>query len=144
MVSIHARPRWPRTVPVKPWKRGWGIPFWILGLQTMCTRSPISNFWITQVHGGSPRSLKSFLNLYRVFFLGPLWCAMLFSLLCSFNLRYVEAGDVSCFVQDLCKTRTGSPGVPGYEFLDVEAGFAQDFDNKSAVLFPCTLDIEDL
>ena len=35
-------------------------------------------------------------------------CHGLFSLLCSFNLRYVEAGDVSCFVQDLGKTRTGS------------------------------------
>ena len=35
-------------------------------------------------------------------------CHFLLSLLCSFNLRYVEAGDASCFVQDLGKTRTGS------------------------------------
>jgi|WetSurMetagenome_2_1015567.scaffolds.fasta_scaffold08059_6 hypothetical protein len=35
-------------------------------------------------------------------------CHCLFSLLCSFNLRYVEAGDACCFVQDLGKTWTGS------------------------------------
>jgi hypothetical protein len=35
-------------------------------------------------------------------------CHCLFSLLHSFNLRYVEAGYMSCFVQDLGKTRTGS------------------------------------
>jgi hypothetical protein len=35
-------------------------------------------------------------------------CHCLFSLLHSFNLRNVEAGYVSCFFQDLGKTRTGS------------------------------------
>ena len=70
-------------------------------------------------------------------------CHGLFSLLCSFHLRYVEAGDVSRSLQDLGKTWTGSPRVPGHEFFDVEAGFAQDFDNKFVVLLPHTLDCED-
>jgi hypothetical protein len=71
-------------------------------------------------------------------------CHDLFSLRNSFYLRNVEAGDVSALFQDLGKTWDGSAFVPGYEFFDVEAGFAEDFNNKFSVLLPHALDIKDL
>ena len=70
-------------------------------------------------------------------------CHYLISLLCSFYLHDIEAEYVRRSIQDLCQTWTGSSSIPRYEFFDVEAGFAKNFDNKFAVLLPYILNIED-
>ena len=58
---------------------------------------------------GQPAFPEIFLELIPCFLPWTIvMCHCLFSLLHSFNLRNVEAGYVSCFVQDLGKTRTGS------------------------------------
>ena len=70
-------------------------------------------------------------------------CHYLISLLCSFYLHDIEAEYVRRFTQDLSQTGTGPSPVPRYEFFDIEAGFTENFNDKSAILFPGVLYIED-
>ncbi len=60
IVSIHARPRWPRTVPVFPWKRRWGIPFWMLGFTDNV--NPVSDLKSLD-DGGARAAVPALLNL---------------------------------------------------------------------------------
>ena len=55
----------------------------------------------------------------------------------------IKTGDVRRSIQDLGKTWVCPSLIAGYEFFDVETGFANDFNNKSAVLFSYELNIED-
>lgn len=58
---------------------------------------------------GQPAFSQIFLELIPCFLSWTIvMCHGLFSLLCSFHLRDVEAGDESFSLQDLGKTRTGS------------------------------------
>jgi len=55
----------------------------------------------------------------------------------------IKTDDVRRSIQDLGKTWVCPSLIARYEFFDVETGFAENFDNKSAVLFFYKLNIKD-
>src|SRR3990172_1139114 len=66
-----ARPRFPTTVPVMPWKRLCGHPFWTLESMRIVTCAPTSNVWKDRVMGESPRSRGLRRYFCRVFSMIP-------------------------------------------------------------------------
>ena len=114
----------------------------MLGSQTTWTCCPISNCWITLVTGRTPRALRSFLNLYRVFFRGPLCSAMRIHLIYPFHVNYVKSNNTCRSVQDLRQTRRCPSLVAGYQFFNIQAGFTGDLKYEVFSFFSCISDIK--
>src|SRR5213594_3938895 len=66
-----AAPRRSTTVPVMPWNRWWGHPFWTLESMTIVTRSPTLKDCNDRVIGESPRWRGLRRNFCRVFSMIP-------------------------------------------------------------------------
>src|SRR2546429_1547799 len=66
-----AFPRRPTTVPVIPWNRWCGQPFWTLDSMTIVTFAPTSKVWNERVVGESPRCRGPRRNFCRVFSMIP-------------------------------------------------------------------------
>jgi len=60
-----------------------------------------------------------------------------------FDQHDIEADDPGGASQGLGKARACSPVIPGYQFLDVQAGFTGNLNNKSAGFFPGACDSKD-
>src|SRR5947209_12022866 len=69
--TTYARPWVATTVPVRPWNRLWGQPFWIEESMRIVALSPIANFRNARVMGESPRFLGLRRNFCRVFSMIP-------------------------------------------------------------------------
>src|SRR3989442_654570 len=69
--TTKAAPRRSTTVPVMPWNRWWGQPFWTLESMTIVTCSPTLNDCSDLVIGESPRWRGLRRNFCRVFSMIP-------------------------------------------------------------------------
>src|SRR2546426_1185540 len=113
-----AAPRRSTTVPVMPWNRWWGHPFWTLESMTIVTRSPTSNDWNDRVIGESPRSRGLRRNFCRVFSMIP-FEALTISSLAVVDVQHVELEDLARHAEPFREGRPRPASVPVDPFFDV-------------------------
>src|SRR2546427_3397174 len=113
-----AAPRRSTTVPVMPWNRWWGHPFWTLESMTIVTRSPTSNDWNDRVIGESPRSRGLRRNFCRVFSMIP-FEALTISSPAVVDVEHVELEHLTRRTESFREGRPRSAAVSVDPFLDV-------------------------
>src|SRR3989442_10022544 len=120
--TTKAAPRRSTTVPVMPWNRWWGHPFWALESIAVVTRSPTLKVARDLVIGESPRGRGLRRNFCRVFSMIP-FEALTIS---SPAVVYVEDVELEHLARRAESFREGRPRpapVPVDPLLDVGPGF---------------------
>src|SRR5713101_1264016 len=136
--TTKAAPRRSTTVPVMPWNRWWGQPFWTLESMTIVTRSPTLYVASDLVIGESPRWRGLRRNFCRVFSMIP-FEALTIS---SPAVVHVEDVELEHLARRAESFREGWPRpapVPVDPLLDVGPGFRGHADFR-----PVSLHAEDL
>src|SRR5713226_2076102 len=116
--TTKAAPRRSTTVPVMPWNRWWGHPFWTLESMTIVTRSPSLNDWSDLVIGESPRCRGLRRNFCRVFSMIP-FEALTISSPAVVDVEHVELEHLARHTESFREGRPRPASVPVDPFLDV-------------------------
>src|SRR3989442_672834 len=120
--TTKAAPRSSTTVPVMPWNRWWGHPFWTLESMTMVTRSPTLYVASDLVIGESPRCRGLRRNFCRVFSMIP-FEALTISSPAVVHVEDVELEHLARRAESFRQGRPRPAAVPVDPLFDVGPGF---------------------
>src|SRR2546426_3065832 len=133
-----AAPRRSTTVPVMPWNRWWGHPFWTLESMTIVTCSPTLKDWSDLVIGESPRWRGLRRNFCRVFSMIP-FEALTISSPAVVDVEHVELEHLARRAESFREGRPRPAPVPVNPLLDVGPRFRGHPEFR-----PISVDADDL